>query len=326
MSNEMAVSGPPVDGDGGVAVSQGDARAHGGERLADALHGAAREGRVADEGEGVRVGREQAGEHSHGAAGVAAVQIFLRVVPLPGGAGDFDERGGVGDGGAEGLDAGEGGGAVGAGGEVGEAGGAAGEAGEQGVAVRDGLVARGDGGCRRGCVRGGWSVWRCARGNWTCLNNSSGSASQRASESAGFTGSYCVLRGGATDTVESGEVGLHPAQGGQGVEHGAEHGCGGWIGGRDEAVVHPFALAARGDDAGAAEIAEMAGDLGLVLAQESVRWQTQTSRSRRRWSRRRRVGRPARRGVREGRRMGSGSPWSNHIWVDACVKRWIYSR
>ncbi len=63
-----------VDGDGGVAFDEVDACAHLHERLADALHGAEGEGVVADEGEGVRVRGDEAAEHAHGRAGVAAVE------------------------------------------------------------------------------------------------------------------------------------------------------------------------------------------------------------------------------------------------------------
>ncbi|MCU1253267.1 MAG: hypothetical protein JWQ49_6296 [Edaphobacter sp.] len=62
-----------VDCDGGVAVDEIDLCAHLHEGFADALHGAKGEGVVADEGEGVRVRGDEAGEHAHGGAGVAAV-------------------------------------------------------------------------------------------------------------------------------------------------------------------------------------------------------------------------------------------------------------
>ncbi len=62
-----------VDGDGSVAFDEIDVCAHLREGLADALHGAEGEGVVADHGEGVRVRRDEAGEHAHGGAGVAAV-------------------------------------------------------------------------------------------------------------------------------------------------------------------------------------------------------------------------------------------------------------
>jgi hypothetical protein len=55
-----------VDGDGGVAFDEVHLRAHLHEGFADALHGAEGEGVVADEGEGVRVGSDETGEHAHG--------------------------------------------------------------------------------------------------------------------------------------------------------------------------------------------------------------------------------------------------------------------
>ena len=132
-----------VDGDGGVAVAESRCFAPiCVERFADALHGAAGEGVVADEGEGVGVRRDEAGEHAHGGAGVAAVERSGGLLECAGDAGDRDGLVRiVDDRGAEGLHAGEGGVRVGAGGEVGEARGAFGDAGEHGVAVGDGLVA-----------------------------------------------------------------------------------------------------------------------------------------------------------------------------------------
>ena len=136
------------DGDRGVtalrsvAAGEVDLCAHGGERLADALHRTEGEGVVADEGEVVRMGGDEASQHAHGGAGVSAVERVLGLDEVAGGAGDFD---GlvllVRDGSAECGHAGEGGVGVCAGGEVREAGGAFGEAGEHGVTVRDGLVA-----------------------------------------------------------------------------------------------------------------------------------------------------------------------------------------
>ncbi len=106
------------------------------------------------EREGARMRGDQAGEHTHGGAGVAAVERRGGLAKGAGGAGDFDDAGGafagVRDLGAERFHAGERGVWVGAGGEVGEAGGAFGEAGEHGVAVRDGLVAgNGEGALQR---------------------------------------------------------------------------------------------------------------------------------------------------------------------------------
>ena len=40
------------------------------------------------------------------------------------------------------------------------------------------------------------------------------------------------------------------------------------VGRRSEAVVHPFAFAAGVDEAGGAEVGEVAGDLGLGLAED----------------------------------------------------------
>ena len=136
-----------MDGDGGVAFDEVDFCAHLREGFADALHGAKGEGVVADEGEGVRVRGDEAGEHAHGGAGVAAVEWCGGLEEFACGAGDGDGLVGiVDDGGAEGLHAGEGGVGVGSGGEVGEARGACGDAGEHGVAVGDGFVAgEGDG-------------------------------------------------------------------------------------------------------------------------------------------------------------------------------------
>jgi len=58
--------GRAVDCYGRVAVGEFDARAHLREGLTDALHGAAAERGVADEGEVARLCCEQAGEHAHG--------------------------------------------------------------------------------------------------------------------------------------------------------------------------------------------------------------------------------------------------------------------
>ena len=67
-----------LNDDGGVAFGEGEARAHFCERLANALHGAARKRCVADEGEGALLRREQAGDHAHRGAGVAAVERMIR--------------------------------------------------------------------------------------------------------------------------------------------------------------------------------------------------------------------------------------------------------
>ena len=131
-----------VDGERRVSVSEREARAHGFERFANALHGAAREGFVADESEAAGLRREKPGDHAHGRAGVAAVERMSGGSDAAGDAGDFD---GVCAGSiylcAERLHAGEGGGAVRAGGEIGEARSALSEAAEHGVAMADGFVA-----------------------------------------------------------------------------------------------------------------------------------------------------------------------------------------
>ena len=67
-------SGAPSNGDGRVAVGEREPRAHGFERLANALHGPARKRCVADQREAALLRREQAGDHAHGRAGVAAVE------------------------------------------------------------------------------------------------------------------------------------------------------------------------------------------------------------------------------------------------------------
>jgi len=55
--------------------------------------------------------------------------------------------------------------------------------------------------------------------------------------------------------------------GSQGDQRGFENGGGRGIGWRNDAVVHPLAFAARGNDSGPAQIGQMARDLGLPLAQ-----------------------------------------------------------
>src|SRR5258707_1053964 len=90
--------------------------------------------------EGVRVRGDEAGEHAHGGAGVAAVEWGGGLDEGACGAGDRDGLVGImHDRRAEGLHAGEGGVGVGAGGEVGESRGAFGDSGEHGVTVGDGL-------------------------------------------------------------------------------------------------------------------------------------------------------------------------------------------
>jgi len=65
-----------------------------------------------------------------------------------------------------------------------------------------------------------------------------------------------------------GAVGLHGGVGEHPVEGLLEDLGGSDVGGHDDAVVHPRALAAGGDDAGAAEVGEVAGDFGLVLIED----------------------------------------------------------
>jgi len=132
-----------VNSDRGVALDEVDPCAHQAERLADALHGAVGEGVVADEGEGVRMWGDEAGEHAHGGSRVAAIEGCRGLLEFAGGAGYLDGLVFfVDDGCAEGFHACQGGAGVGTGREVGEAGGALREASQHGVTVRDGFVAR----------------------------------------------------------------------------------------------------------------------------------------------------------------------------------------
>ena len=133
--------GCAVDRDGRVAFGEFDARAHLRERLADAFHGAAAERGVADEGEAARLRCDQARQHAHGRAGVAAVEGMVRGGEVAGGSGDFDCVVRPRNLGAEGGDTGEGGGTVGAGGEIGKARGPVGESAQQCVTVADTFVA-----------------------------------------------------------------------------------------------------------------------------------------------------------------------------------------
>ena len=71
----------------------------------------------------------------------------------------------------------------------------------------------------------------------------------------------------AAGAVEFGQIGLHPLVGAQRSQNSVEDGCGGGIGGRADAVVHPLAFAARGNDAGLAQVGQVARDLGLALAE-----------------------------------------------------------
>ena len=52
------------------------------------------------------------------------------------------------------------------------------------------------------------------------------------------------------------------------AEGGGEDGGSAGVRGLCEAVVDPLAFAAGGDDAGAAEVSEVAGDFGLALAED----------------------------------------------------------
>ena len=70
----MAWSARALDVDGGVAFGERELRAHGFKGLANALHGTAGKGCVANQREAALLRREQAGDHAHGGAGVAAVE------------------------------------------------------------------------------------------------------------------------------------------------------------------------------------------------------------------------------------------------------------
>lgn len=76
------------------------------------------------------------------------------------------------------------------------------------------------------------------------------------------------LARGAACPAEAGEIRLHGFLGAEDGEGCAQDPAGAGVGGHDDAVVHPFALAAGGDDAGAAEVGQMAGDFGLALAED----------------------------------------------------------
>src|SRR5581483_10831827 len=66
-----------LDRDWRVAVGEGDMRPHLLERLADPLHRPARERGIADQREAALLWREQARDHAHRGAGVAAVQRMI---------------------------------------------------------------------------------------------------------------------------------------------------------------------------------------------------------------------------------------------------------
>lgn len=74
--------------------------------------------------------------------------------------------------------------------------------------------------------------------------------------------------GGAGGAFETGEVALHFEVGLEGAEGSVKDGSGAVISRMENAVVHPLALAAGADDAGVAQIGEVAGDLGLALAED----------------------------------------------------------
>lgn len=63
-------------------------------------------------------------------------------------------------------------------------------------------------------------------------------------------------------------VGVHRFASAQRCEHLSQYRSRGRVRGRAEAIVHPLALAARSHQAGPAQIGQMAGDLGLGLAQD----------------------------------------------------------
>jgi len=125
-----------------VAFGEREPCAHAFERLADALHRPARKRCVADECEAALLRREQAGDHAHRRAGVAAVEWMVCRSHAAAYAGDFHriaarpihfcaQR----------FHARQCRGAVGAGGEVGKARCAFRECAQHGVAVADGFVA-----------------------------------------------------------------------------------------------------------------------------------------------------------------------------------------
>ena len=76
-----------------MTIGEGETRAHGFKGFANALHGAARERGVADEGEAAGLRREKTGDHAHGRAGVAAVEGMSGGSDAAGDASDFDGAG-----------------------------------------------------------------------------------------------------------------------------------------------------------------------------------------------------------------------------------------
>ncbi len=144
------------DDDGRMAVGEGDMRAHFGERLADALHGTAREGIVTNQRKGALLRCEQSGDHAHRGAGVAAIEGMIRGCDEAADAIDFDTAVvELADLGAEGLHAGERGCAIRPRREVGETRGAFSECAKHGVTVTDGLVAGEAQGTEDVAARGG---------------------------------------------------------------------------------------------------------------------------------------------------------------------------
>jgi len=75
------------------------------------------------------------------------------------------------------------------------------------------------------------------------------------------------VAGCAAGPVEAGAVGLQGAIGAECGERGLEQSGGFGRGGHLEAIVHPLAFAACADEACAAQVGEVARDLGLALAQ-----------------------------------------------------------
>ena len=67
---------------------------------------------------------------------------------------------------------------------------------------------------------------------------------------------------------QCGQIGAHLAVSVEGAERGVEDGGGSGIGWGLDRVVHPFPFAAGGDDAGIAQVSQVAGDLGLALPED----------------------------------------------------------
>lgn len=73
---------------------------------------------------------------------------------------------------------------------------------------------------------------------------------------------------GAAGGGEAGKVAFDFGLGAQVTQGIAEDARGQLVIGNGEAVMHPFAVAAGGDDAGFAEVGQVAGDLGLAHAKD----------------------------------------------------------